>query len=148
MKRLTKQFQLLLACLFIVSCTGKQADSQQQQFEDAFNTTEELQLKAEQDSNFSNSKEYAAQMERAAIEMSKKTANLQSNEKMLLEFELAIKSLKQSMDEVKKKPELSHDLTFKKAIKTKSDKVLLYYQSIKKLNLSAAESHRFKELNR
>lgn len=146
--KLFPNYIVIFFCLIMGACNSKQTQEEQkkEQFEDAFNTSQELQEKAAQDSNFAKSKEYASQMEKAAIELSQKTFNMNTNEKMLLEFDVAIKSLKQSMDEIKKDPELSKDLAFIKGIRAKADKVLTYQQSLKKLNLNPTEKKKFEEL--
>lgn len=150
MKIFPNYIVILSCCLILISCNSKQTQEEQkkEQFEDAFNTTQELQEKAALDSNFANSKEYSSQMEKAAIEMSKKTYNMNSNEKMLLEFEVALKSLKQSMAESKRNPELSKNLTFAKNIQAKANKVLVYQQNIKKLDLNQTEKKKFQDLCR
>ena len=130
------------------ACNSKQTQEEQkkEQFEDAFNTSQELKEKAAQDSNFAKSKEYASQMEKAAIEISKKTFNMNTNEKMLLEFEVALKSLKQSMDEIKKNPELSKEVSFMGKVQSKAGKVRELQQSLKKVNLNPLEKEKFNEL--
>lgn len=148
MKLFPNYIVIFFCCLIMGACNSKQTQEEQkkEQFEDAFNTSQELKEKAAQDSNFAKSKEYASQMEKAAIEISKKTFNMNTNEKMLLEFEVALKSLKQSMDEIKKNPELSKEVSFMGKVQAKAGKVRELQQSLKKVNLNPLEKEKFNEL--
>ena len=132
------------------ACNNKKPsykELENEQFEEAFNMVEELQEKASQDSNFIKSKEYSSQMEKAAIEMSKKTNNMPVNEKLLFEYEVSIKNLKLNTDKLKQNPDLSKDLSFAKETQTKADKVREYYQSLQKANLNSQEKVKFDKLN-
>jgi len=143
---------LILSCLVVMSaCNNKKQTHEEQQkdkFEGAYYTAEELEKKAAQDSNFAKSKEYASKMGEAAIEMSKNTFNMKANEKLLLEFEIALKALKQNTEDIRKNPTLSKDASFVKATQAKAEKVLTYYQSLKKAHLSPDEESKFNKLNR
>jgi hypothetical protein len=141
---------LLCSILFFVACNNKkqtQEEQQKDQFEGAYYSAEELKEKAAQDSNFAKSKEYASQMEKAGIEMAKNSGNMIANEKLLLEFEVALKALKQNTEDIKKNPTLSKDVLFVKATQAKAEKVLTYYQSLKKAHLSPDEEQKFYKLN-
>ncbi|MCE5332163.1 MAG: hypothetical protein LLF95_08475 [Bacteroidales bacterium] len=131
-----------------MSACNKQTQEEQkpEQFEDAFNTSQELQEKAVADSGFANSEEYRSQMENASIEMSKKTFNMNENEKMLLEFEVSLKKLKQYTDQLKQHPELSKDASFMGKVQVKAAKVRELQQSLKKVNLTLLEKEKFSEL--
>lgn len=131
------------------TCSNKQTVEEQEneQIEEAFNMVEELQEKASKDSNFIKSKEYSSQMEKAAIEMSKKTFNMPVNEKLLFEYEVSLKNLKLNTDKLKQNPDLSKDLSFVKETQTKADKVREYYQSLQKTNLNSQEKKKFDKLN-
>lgn len=141
---------LLLSCLVVMSaCNNKKQTHEEQQkdkFEGAYYTTEELEKKAAQDSNFAKSKEYASKMGEAAIEMSKNTFNMKANEKLLLEFEVALKALKQNTDDIKRNPDLSKDAAFMKNTQAKAEKVLACQQSLKKAHLNASEESKFHDL--
>lgn len=133
------------------SCHNKKQTQEEQtkeQFEDDFDTSEEFQDKAAQDSNFAKSKEYASQMEKASIEMSKKTFNMPENEKILLEFEVALKNLKQHTDKLKQNTKLSKDVSFMEEMQTKASKVREYQQCLKKANLNPQEKDKFDKLSR
>lgn len=133
------------------SCHNKKQTQEEQtkeQFEDAFNTAEELKEKAAQDSNFIKSKEYSSEMEKASIEMSKKTFNMPENEKMLLEYEVALRNLKQYTDKLKQNTKLSKDVSFMEEMQTKASKVREYQQSLKKANLNPQEKDKFDKLSR
>jgi len=85
-------------------------------------------------------------MERACIEMAKKTSDMNTNEKLLLEFEVALKALKQSTDRIKENPQLANDASFMEKTKAKVDKVREYQQNLKKAQLSSVEEKKFYEL--
>lgn len=131
-----------------MSACNKQTKEEQkpEQFEDAFNTSQELQEKAVADSGFANSEEYRSQMEKASIDMSKKTFNMNENEKMLIEFELSLKTLKQYTDKLKQHPGLSKDVSFMEKVQAKARKIREYQQSLKKVNLNPIEKGKFNEL--
>ncbi len=131
-----------------MSACNKQTQKEQktEQFEDAFNTSQELQEKVVADSGFANSEEYLSQMEKASIDMSKKTFNMNENEKMLIEFQVSLKTLKQYTDKLKQHPELSKDASFMEKIQAKAEKVREYQQSLKKVNLNPIEKEKFNEL--
>ena len=136
--------------LLMSACNNKKPSHEEQeneQFEEAINKVEELQEKAAQDSNFIKSKEYSSQMEKAAIEMSKKTSNMPVNERMLFEYEVALRNLKQYTNKLKQKPDLSRDISFMKETQTKADKVREYYKSLQKANLNPQEEEKFYKLN-
>jgi hypothetical protein len=66
---------IVLCCILVSSCSNKkqtQEEQKKEQFENVYNSAEELQEKAAKDSNFAKSKEYSAKMEKACIEMYKK----------------------------------------------------------------------------
>ncbi len=132
-----------------MSACNKQTQKEQktEQFEDAFNTSQELQEKAVADSGFANSAEYRSQMEKASIEMSKKTFDMNVNEKLLLEFEISLNGLKQYTDRLKQHPELSKDASFVKKVQAKAGKVREYHESLKKVNLNPKEKEKFNELS-
>ncbi|SHF12275.1 hypothetical protein SAMN05444405_105153 [Bacteroides luti] len=148
MKSFSLYIFISVCCLLIVACSNKKTQKEQkkEQFENAFNSVEELQEKASEDTAFAKSKEYATQMERACIEMAKKTSDMNTNEKLLLEFEVALKALKQSTDRIKENPQLANDASFMEKTKAKVDKVREYQQNLKKAQLSSVEEKKFYEL--
>lgn len=87
-------------------------------------------------------------MEWFSIEMSKKTFNMPENEKILLEFEVALRNLKQHTDKLKQNPKLSRNVSFMEKIQAKADKVREYQQSLKKTNLNPQEKDKFDKLSR
>lgn len=140
---------IIFCSLLMGSCSNKkrtQEEQKKEQFEDAFIKSEKLQEKAAHDSVFAKSKEYASQMEKTSIEMSKKTFNMKENDKLFLEFEVALKALKECTDKIKKNPELSKDNLFMENTQAKIDKVLEYQQSLKKAQLNSIEKKKFYEL--
>lgn len=147
---LNYSYIFILSCgLLMCACNNKKQALEEQkkdQFEDAFNTSEELKEKAAKDPQFAKSKEYSSQMEKACIEMSKKTSTMNENEKMLLEFETALKTLKLNTDKLKQNPGLSKDVLFMGKVQAKAGKVRELQQSLKKVNLNPLEKEKFNEL--
>jgi len=150
MKRFPIYVFIISCVLFNSSCNNKKQSQEEQkheQFEEAFIATEKLQKKAAQDSNFAKSREYSSQMEKANIEMSKKTFNMNENEKSLLEFEVSLINLKQYTNQLKKHPKLSRNVSFMETIQAEADKVRKYQQILKKANLNPQEKEKFEELS-
>ncbi len=140
---------LVLCCCIMLSCNNNKQNSiseKQDQYEEAFNQSEKLKEEASKNPEFAKSKEYSKQMERAAIEMAKNTHGLNQSDKLLLEFELALKSLKQNTELLKQNPKLTKDLSFLEKTQAKADKVREYQQMIKKINLNPTEKKKFDEL--
>ena len=86
-------------------------------------------------------------MEKTGIEMAKNSGNMIANEKLLLEFEVALKALKQNTDNIKRNPVLSKDVAFMKNTQVKAEKVLACHQSLKKVHLSPDQEQKFYKLN-
>ena len=132
------------------ACTQKQEKQEQQkeeEYQDAFDKVDELQQKAAKDTGFAKSSEFNAQMEKAAIELSKKTSKLSENQKLLLEFETSIKALKQSTNDIKQQPSLSKNKSFLELVQNRASKVREYQQALKKAPLTPDEKKKFEELN-
>ncbi len=147
MKSYFKYF-LIAACILTAACNSKQAKVEQSEneYKDAFYTTEELQEKAKEDPEFASSEEYRSQMENARMEMSKQTTNMSENDRLLLEFEVSLKALKQNTDEIKQNKNLTNDASFMKKVLAKADKVREYQQRLKNLNLNSVQKLKYEEL--
>lgn len=133
----------------MISCNNKkktQEDQTKDDFQQTYNATEDIQEKAALDSNFAKSKEYALQMGKASIEMSKRTFNMKPTDKLFYEFEIALIALKQKTIEMKQNPELSENASYMKRIKVKIDKVLACRQSLKNARLNPVEEKKFQYL--
>jgi len=140
---------IVFFCILVSSCSNKkqtQEEQKKEQFENAYNSAEELQEKAAKDSNFAKSNEYSAKMEKACIEMSKKTFNMKDNEKLLLEFETALAALKEYADKIEKDPQLAKDKSFMEIAQIRGEKVLECQQNLKKAQLNPIEKKKFYEL--
>ena len=148
-----KSFHACLSIIFcgllIISCNKKEESKEEkkEKFEDAFNTVEALQDKATLDSNFAKSKEYSSQLEKAVFEMSKKTAKMSENEKLLLVYKVSLKALKEYTDELKQNSRLLKDPLFMEKVQTRATKVREYYVSLEKVKLNPHELEEFNQLS-
>jgi hypothetical protein len=143
-------FILIISCaLFIISCNKKKesVEEKKEKFEDAFNTVEELQDKAAQDTNFANSKEYKLNLERAMFEMSRKTAKMSENEKLLLGYRVSLKALKEYTDDLKQNPALARDASYMEKVQARAAKVREYYVSLEKVKMNPHELEEFNQLS-
>ncbi|HNX89205.1 MAG TPA: hypothetical protein PKH58_08990 [Paludibacteraceae bacterium] len=133
------------------ACVTKSQDDDagenKKQLENTYNTVEELREKAAANPEFIHSKEYASQMERAGIEMSKTTNHLKKYEVLLMEYEIALKNLKHSSDKIKSNPNLTENELFMTEMQRKADKVRAYYQTLKTMKLSQMETENFIRLS-
>ena len=107
-----------------------------------------IQEKALEDSNFMHSDQYRKEMERAAIEASKRTNDLRANEKLLLEYETAVKLLKEYAEKAAKDASLYQDASFSEKLKVRSDRVREIYVKLKKANLNPLEKRKFDLLSK
>ena len=89
-------------CIVFFSCLlwacnspSSKEEGLKKECEEAYDAMDRIQEKALEDSNFMHSDQYRKEMERAAIEASKRTNGLRANEKLLLEYETAVKLLKE-----------------------------------------------------
>jgi hypothetical protein len=140
---------IVFCCLSITSCGNKKQnriEQKREQYENAYNSAEELQEKAARDTNYAKSKEYSKQMEKICIEMSKKTFDMKESEKLLLEFEAALDALKECTDKIEKDPQLKKDKSFMEKAQDRAEKVLDYQQKLKKMQLNPEEKKKFHEL--
>ncbi|MDD3322109.1 MAG: hypothetical protein PHS59_11770 [Paludibacter sp.] len=147
--RFIAKYLFIILCLLIISCNKTKQTQEEQtktEYKNALYTSEELQQKAEDNQEFAKSKEYADQMQKVKIEMSKQTSIMNENEKLLLEFEVSLKKLKEFTTQIKENPGLSKDGVFMKRVLARADKVREYQQSLKKLNLNPIEKKKFQEL--
>ena len=139
-----------MVCLWhlpVLKNRKKQEQQKEEEYQDAFDKVDELQQKAAKDTGFAKSSEFNAQMEKAAIELSKKTSKLSENQKLLLEFETSIKALKQSTNDIKQQPSLSKNKSFLELVQNRASKVREYQQALKKAPLTPDEKKKFEELN-
>jgi hypothetical protein len=142
-------YTIILGCVCLMSaCNNKPTEKQQvkEQLEESIITIDKLQEKASRDSQFANSKEYAAEMEKVSIEIAKKRCSLPDNEKLLIEFESSLKVLKLYSDRLKKDPSLAKKSSYMRIVEEKTSKVRDYQQTLKKANLNASEKKKFEEL--
>jgi len=147
--RFISKYLFIILCFLLTSCNKtKQAQEEQTktEYKNAFYISEELKQKAEDNQEFAKSKVYTEQMEKAKVEMSKQTYIMTVNEKLLLEFEVSLKKLKEFTTQIKVNPGLSKDGAFMKRVLTRADKVREYQQSLKKLNLNPIDKKKFQEL--
>ena len=87
-------------------------------------------------------------MEQAAIEASKRTNGLRANEKLLLEYETAVKLLKEYAEKAVKDASLYQDASFSEKLKVRSDRVREIYVKLKKANLNPLEKRKFDLLSK
>lgn len=149
MKLLRVYFVFICFFMALASCQKKsQQEERKDVYEEASNATQDLQEKAAQDTGFAKSKDYAAQMERAGIQMAKQTAQMDTNEKLLLEFEIALRNLKQSSEKVKQAPNLLKNKKFVELLQEKVATVRDLRKKLQDAKLADAEKVRFDELCR
>lgn len=143
---------LLLLIIFLFGACVQNNNSEKQklvnELENAYKNVATLQEKAQNDTLFAKSDEYRKSMEKIQIEISKKTALLNSNDKLLIRFEAETKLLKNFSDELKSNPGLSTDAEFMRMFKNKANEVRMLYQTLKVANLNDDQKKLFDNLNK
>lgn len=149
MRNIYNYILIVISFFLISACNNKKQSQEEQkkQINEVYNEIEKLQEKAEQDSDYTKSKEYLSQMEKAAIEMSKNTYSMPENEKLLLEYEVSLKNLKKNTDSLKLNNKLSYNKYFINNTRIKADKVRECQQKLLKANLNHLEKEKFTRLS-
>lgn len=147
--KLTQLITLLCCTLFIMACGNKKPDNEQEikEINNAYTNIDNLDEKIATDSNYKKSSNYGAEFERAQIELAKKTKGLDSNEKLLLEYEMALKNLKTFTEKSKLNNDLLKDKGFASVIELKANRVREFQQELKKQKLTPEQLNRFNELS-
>ncbi|MFM2293403.1 MAG: hypothetical protein RIS29_3216 [Bacteroidota bacterium] len=107
---------------------------------------EDLNIRAAKDTNFRKSDEFRRKMESAYITKAKQESALQTTEKCLLEYELAINSLRKYTVRLKKNPDYRQDKNFMAAVENEASKVRDCYGILQKSNLTSEEKEKFEQL--
>ncbi|WP_321334042.1 hypothetical protein [uncultured Bacteroides sp.] len=142
-----------LSCFFVCLAACKdnpkkiKSEQQRSDYEKTLDAMEKLQEKGLEDSAFQESKEYAKEMERTAIQASKKMNGMRENDKLLLEYETSLKILSACTSEANGHPELLKDLSFAEKLKMRTDRVREVYLKLKKTNLNPLEKRKFELLS-
>lgn len=142
-------------CIVFFSCLlwacnspSSKEEGLKKECEEAYDAMDRIQEKALEDSNFMHSDQYRKEMERAAIEASRRTSGLRANEKLLLEYETAVKLLKEYAEKAAKDASLYQDASFSEKLKVRSDRVREIYVKLKKANLNPLEKRKFDLLSK
>lgn len=139
---------VIFASLIFVACNSNTSkpNAEQQEIDNAYLQINELNQRAEKDSSFQNTPEYAAEMERKQIEIAKSMRGLSDNDKLLLKYELAIKDLELYHQRLKTKPDLSKNRFFMETFQKHGNTTRKIYQQLMKTTLNSEEKNRFNEL--
>jgi hypothetical protein len=144
-------FTVIFFSIFLITaCNSNKKqplEEQKKQINEAYNKIDELQEKAAQDSDYAKSKEYSQQMEKANIELAKKTSNISEIDKLLIEYETELKALEVYSKKLLKQPKLSEDKKFTDEMLMKGNKVRELYQKLSTSTLSAKQKKKFQELS-
>ena len=81
-----------------------------------------------------------------SIAKAKQQSALQTTEKLLLEYELALKSLRKYSSKLKSTPELQKNKDFMVAVEAEASKVRDCYKTLQKSNLTSEEKEKFEQL--
>ena len=133
---------------FLFACNSKKEEKikVEKECKKANAQIEDLNIRAAKDSNFRKSEEFRTKMESAYIAKAKQQSALQTTEKLLLEYELALKSLRKYSSKLKSTPELQKNKDFMVAVEAEASKVRDCYKTLQKSNLTSEEKEKFEQL--
>lgn len=138
----------ITSLLLLFACSGNKSSNEEvKKVNSAYSSIEELENRAINDSNYSKSSEYAAQMERAHIDIAKKTSGMNAAERLLLEYEFALSGYRTYQEKFQQNSTLANDKNFCAILQSKADQVRQCYQALSSQILSPEQQSRFNELN-
>ena len=139
----------ILCSIFFWGCTNNTSKLDSEQREIIDNAQEQinsLNERAENDSVFSKTPEYAAEMERKQIEIAKSMRGLTVNERLLQKYELSLNDLNTYSIRLKKNPDLAKNSFFMETFQKHGNSVREFYQILSETQLSSTEKKHFDEL--
>ena len=148
MKRIGFGCVLLLLLMAQVGC-NKSSDEhkvQKRNYQSASSQIKELETRAARDSDFKKTDEFRRKMEHACIERAKQQSALQTSEKILVDYELAINSLRKYTVRLKKNSDLCQDKNFMAAVENEASKVRDCYRTLQNSSLTSVEKEKFDQL--
>lgn len=148
MKQIGIGWVLLLFLMLQVSCSKSSDEhkTQKTNYQSASEQIKNLETIAARDSNFKKSDEFRRKMEKACIARAKQQSELETSDKTLIEYELAINSLRKYTVRLKKNPDYRQDKNFMAAVENEASKVRDCYGILQKSNLTSEEKEKFEQL--